>query len=75
MMNASKFPILYRTLRRIVPTETQKMVHPRMHTSGALDMYAYIDIASALGREYPDLQLSGIVADDAKIKDLAITGK
>ena len=51
------------------------MVHPRMRTSGALDTYSYIDATNALGREYPDVQLSDIIADDSKIKDLAITGE
>ncbi|KAG2421277.1 hypothetical protein HFD88_005251 [Aspergillus terreus] len=49
------------------------MVHPRMRTSGALDTYSYIDATNALGREYPDVQLSDIITDDSKIKDLAIT--
>jgi hypothetical protein len=51
------------------------MVHPRMRTCGALDAYAHVDASHALGREYPDVQLSEIIADDSKIKDMAITGK
>jgi hypothetical protein len=50
------------------------MVHSRMCTSGALDMYAYVDATNALGRKYVGLQLSSIVSDDSKIRDLAITG-
>ncbi|GLA11840.1 hypothetical protein AnigIFM62618_005814 [Aspergillus niger] len=49
------------------------IIHSRMRTSGALDMYAYVDATNALGREYLDLQLSSIVSDDSKVKDLAIT--
>jgi hypothetical protein len=51
------------------------MVHSRMCTSGALDMYAYVDATNSLGREYLGLQLSSIVSDESKVKDLAITGR
>lgn len=42
--------------------------------SGTLDAYENFDVTSAIGREFPKLQLSQIVDDDAKIRDLAITG-
>jgi len=41
--------------------------------SGSLDQYASFDVTKVIGREYPDLQLSDILHDDAKIRDLAIT--
>ncbi|KAL2006250.1 hypothetical protein VTN00DRAFT_9904 [Thermoascus crustaceus] len=44
-----------------------------MKVSGALDGYQFEEVTPLLGREYPDLQLSEIVKDDAKIRDLAIT--
>ncbi|PYI34340.1 taurine catabolism dioxygenase TauD, TfdA family protein [Aspergillus indologenus CBS 114.80] len=43
-----------------------------MRVSGALNEYTYTEVAPALGRDYPDLQLSSILNDDAKIRDLAI---
>lgn len=67
--------LLRRRIKRIVPTNKHNVVHPRMRTTGALDKYAYIDATNALGREFRNAQLSDIVADDSKIKDLAITGK
>ena len=42
--------------------------------SGSLDTYDSFDVTSVIGREFPSLQLSTIVDDDAKIRDLAITG-
>ncbi|THC89725.1 hypothetical protein EYZ11_010828 [Aspergillus tanneri] len=50
------------------------MVQPTyMRTSGALEQYVYAEATNSLGREYPDLQLSAIVGNDSKIRDLAIT--
>ncbi|KKY21675.1 putative family taurine [Phaeomoniella chlamydospora] len=41
--------------------------------SGSLDEYKSFDVTNVIGREYPDLQLSGILKDDQKLRDLAIT--
>jgi hypothetical protein len=46
-----------------------------MQISGALNGLQYQDVTPLLGRDYPNLQLSSIVDDDAKIRDLAITGR
>lgn len=43
--------------------------------SGTLDHYESFDVTSVVGREYPKVQLTEILKDDAKIRDLAITGK
>ena len=43
--------------------------------SGALDGYRKFQVTPAIGVEYPELQLSDIVQDDAKIRDLAITSE
>jgi hypothetical protein len=42
--------------------------------SGSLDAYESFDVTNAIGREFPKVQLSEIIKDDAKIRDLAITG-
>jgi hypothetical protein len=42
--------------------------------SGSLDQYTSFDVTKVIGREFPDLQISDILEDDAKIRDLAITG-
>jgi hypothetical protein len=42
--------------------------------SGSLDSYKHFDVTSAIGREYPELQLDEILHDDTKIRDLAILG-
>ncbi|KAF8850797.1 alpha-ketoglutarate-dependent sulfonate dioxygenase [Acephala macrosclerotiorum] len=41
--------------------------------SGSLDEYENFDVTSVIGREFPKLQLSEILEDDVKIRDLAIT--
>lgn len=43
--------------------------------SGSLDAYKQIDLTSVIGREFSDLQLSEILQDDTKIRDLAVLGK
>jgi hypothetical protein len=40
--------------------------------SGSLDKYGFTDLTAAIGREFQSLQLSEIVNDDTKIRDLAI---
>lgn len=42
--------------------------------SGSLDEYESSDVTTAIGREYPSVQLSSILDDERKIRDLAITG-
>lgn len=43
--------------------------------SGTLDTYEHFDVTNVIGREFPNLQLSEILHDDDKIRDLAILGK
>ena len=43
--------------------------------SGTLDNYESFDITSVIGREFPKLQLSDILSDDEKVRDLAILGE
>jgi len=42
--------------------------------SGSLDAYESFDVTNVIGREFPKLQISDILNDDAKIRDLAIIG-
>ena len=42
--------------------------------SGSLDQYQHFDVTNVIGREFSDLQLTDILNDDNKIRDLAITG-
>jgi len=53
---------------------TQSVSHSApLQYSGTLDHYDSFDVTSVIGREFPKLQLSEILKDDAKIRDLAIT--
>lgn len=42
--------------------------------SGSLDQYRSVEVTNVIGREYPELQVSEILNDDSKIRDLAIIG-
>lgn len=42
--------------------------------SGSLDSFEQFDVTYVIGREFPKLQLSEILDDDTKIRDLAILG-
>lgn len=41
--------------------------------SGSLDQYESFDLTTVIGKEFPTVQLTELLKDDAKIKDLAIT--
>jgi hypothetical protein len=43
--------------------------------SGTLDQYKSLDVTPVIGREFPTAQLSEILSDDEKVRDLAITGQ
>lgn len=53
---------------------TPTLLREPLKYSGALDQFRSFDYAPAIGTEYPDLQLTDILDDDAKLRDLAITG-
>jgi hypothetical protein len=56
-----------------VKTITELFPTP-LEYSGSLNAFEHFDVTAVIGREFPKLQLSQIVDDDAKIRDLAITG-
>jgi len=42
--------------------------------SGSLDDYEQVDVTAVIGREFPNLQISDILHDDTKLRDLAVLG-
>ena len=42
--------------------------------SGSLDQYESFDLTTVIGKEFPTVQLTELLKDDSKIKELAITG-
>lgn len=58
-----------------VKTATSSRLDVPLEYSGTLDSYDHFDVTKVIGREFKDLQLSEILHDDAKIRDLAILGK
>lgn len=63
-------------LKKSVAGLTQSASFPApLEYSGSLDHYDSFDVTSVIGREFPKLQLSEILHDDQKIRDLAILGR
>lgn len=54
---------------------TTRLIREPLKYSGSLDNYESFDVTNVIGREFPKLQLSEILNDDAKIRDLAILGE
>jgi hypothetical protein len=62
-------------IKRSITGLTQSSSFPTpLQYSGTLDEYESFDVTSVIGREFPKVQLTEILRDDAKIRDLAITG-
>lgn len=50
------------------------LVKPLKYT-GSLDDLSYFDVTPVIGREFPEVQLTDILKDDNKIRDLGITSE
>jgi alpha-ketoglutarate-dependent taurine dioxygenase len=60
-------------IKRSVHGLTQSANHPTpLSYSGTLDTYESFDVTNIIGREFPKLQLTDILSDDDKIRDLAV---
>ncbi|KAI1082720.1 taurine catabolism dioxygenase [Whalleya microplaca] len=55
-----------------VKTSSSSRLDGPLKYSGTLDSYEQFDVTKVIGREFANLQLSEILHDDAKIRDLAI---
>ena len=55
-------------------TATSSKLDGPLTYSGSLNSFEQFDVTNVIGREFPKLQLSEILADDDKIRDLAILG-
>jgi hypothetical protein len=62
------------TLRLKNGNSVEGLLRTPLKYSGTLDQYQSFDVTAVIGREFPTAQLSGILKDDAKVRDLAITG-
>lgn len=58
----------------VTKTVTSNKLNEPLKYSGSLDHYKHFDVTNVIGREFPDLQLTDILNDDNKLRDLAITG-
>jgi hypothetical protein len=58
-----------------VKSTTSSRLSGPLKYSGTLDEYEQFDVTAVIGREFPSLQLSTILHDDAKIRDLAVLGE
>ena len=58
-----------------MPSPSEALLRAPLSYSHTLDEYESFDVTGPIGREFPKVQLSELLKDDAKIKDLAILGK
>lgn len=58
-----------------IKTSTSSRLDGPLKYSGSLDSYEQFDVTNIIGLEFPKLQLSEILYDDTKIRDLAILGE
>ncbi|KAF5533868.1 taurine dioxygenase [Fusarium napiforme] len=54
-------------------SSTSRLDGPLSYT-GSLDAEEQFDVTAVIGREFPQLQLSEILKDDNKLRDLAVLG-
>lgn len=58
-----------------VPKQSQSSyIREPLKYSGSLDEFTHFDVTPVIGREFSDVQLTDILHDDQKLRDLAITG-
>ena len=69
------FAIPSAKIKEEVQASTASTLKQPLEYSGLLEQYNYADLTPVIGREFTNLQLSDIVGDDNKVRDLAITGK
>ena len=69
---ASDAPVNPVPVKGAVTTST-RLTEP-LKSTGSLDSYEQFDVTAVIGREFPALQLSSILQDDTKVRDLAILG-
>ena len=55
-------------------TSSTSRLHGPLSYSGSLDAEEQFDVTAVIGREFPKLQLSEILKDDNKLRDLAVLG-
>lgn len=56
-------------------TSTKSRLSGPLKYSGSLDDYESFDVTAVIGREFPKLQLTEILNDDNKLRDLAVLGE
>lgn len=50
------------------------LIREPLKYSGSLDEYQSFDVTPVIGKEFPALELTDILNDDRKLRDLAILG-
>lgn len=56
-------------------TSTPPLITRPIPYTGSLDEYESFNVTNVIGKEFPNLQISDILHDDAKIRDLAVLGE
>lgn len=64
-----------RHVKNGLKTSTPPLITRPIPYSGSLDEYESFNVTNVIGKEFPKLQISDILHDDAKIRDLAVLGE
>lgn len=60
------------TLQNEDPANFKNSLRGPLPYTGTLDEYEHLDLTAVIGREYPKLQLTDLLKDDVKLRDLAV---
>lgn len=60
---------------KVQNTSSSALIRNPYKYSGSLDEYRRVEVTPVIGSEFPEVQLTDILNDDNKVRDLAITGK
>lgn len=70
-LSASSVDKVTTSIRDALPSG---LIRDPLRYSGSLDEYQNSDVTPVIGREFPTLELTDILDDDRKLRDLAIIG-
>lgn len=73
-MDLSK-PVFSHSSKGTQGSTTASRLSGSLTYSGSLDSYEHFDVTNVIGREFPNLELSEILHDETKVRDLAILGE
>jgi hypothetical protein len=75
VVSPSVSPTIDNIKRSVQKLTASDLIREPLRYSGSLNEYRSFDVTPVIGREFPEVQLTDILHDDEKLRDLAITGQ